>query len=54
MEHDATITEKKKERKLTKKRKSESAKADPAGMDNTYGIDHLTIGESSHDSDDYE
>ena len=28
---------------MTKRRKSESAKADPAGVQNTYGIDDLTI-----------
>ena len=43
MEHDAPIPNNKKE-KLTKNRKSESAKADPEGLEITYGIDHLTIG----------
>ena len=42
----------KRRKKLTKNCKSESTKADPAGVENTYGIDHLTIGESTHGLDD--
>ena len=37
---------------MAKKRKSESAKADPEDCENTYGIDHLKIGEANHDLDD--
>ena len=37
--------------KLVKKRKSESAKADPKDCENYYGIDHLKIGEDTHDLD---
>ena len=48
MEHDAPIPNKNKVEKLTKKRKSESAKADPEGVKNTYDIDHLKIGEATH------
>ena len=36
---------------MTKNRKSESAKADPEGVKNTYSFDHLTIGEATHVSD---
>ena len=39
---------------MTKKRKSEIAKAYTAGVVNTYGIDHLTIGEAIHSSDESE
>ena len=39
-------------KKLVKKRKSESAKADPKDCENTYGIDCLKIGEATHDSYD--
>ena len=45
---------KKRREKLTKKRQSEISKAYPAGMGNTYGIDHLTIGEATHSSDESE
>ena len=48
MEHDATNPKKNKVKKLTKNWKSESAKADPSGMENTYGVYHLTIGEATH------
>ena len=34
------------------KRKSDSATADPEDCENTYGIDHLEIGEAKHDLDD--
>ena len=44
----------KKKIKLAKKRKSESAMADPEDCENTDGIDHLKIGEAKHDSDDSE
>ena len=37
---------------MTKKRKSESAKADTEGVKNTYCIYHLTIGEATHSSYD--
>ena len=53
MEHGGSNPKKKKE-KLTKKHKSASAKADPKDCENTYGIDHLKIGEANHDSDDPE
>ena len=52
MEHDATNPKKNKVKKLTKKCNSESAKADQSGMENTYGIDHLTICEGTHGSDE--
>ena len=51
MEHSDPIPKKKKE-KLVKKRKSESAKADPKDCENTYGIEHFKIGEATHDSND--
>ena len=51
MEHSDTITKKRKE-KLAKRRNSESAKLDPEDCENTYGIDHLKIGEATHDLDD--
>ena len=38
--------------KLTKKRKSETAKSDPEGVGPNYGIDRLNIGKSKHDSDE--
>ena len=53
MEHDAPIT-KKKRGKLTKNCKSESAKSDPEYVENTYGIEHLTIGEATHGLDEPE
>ena len=34
--------------------KSKSAKSDTEDVGNTYGIDHLNIGEDKHDSDDSE
>ena len=37
-----------------KKRKIESAMAYPKYCENTYSIDHLKIGEATHDLDDYE
>ena len=39
--------------KLVKKRKSESAKADSKDFENNYGIDHLKIGEATHNLDDF-
>ena len=42
----------KREGKLTKNCKSESAKSDPEYVENTYGIEHLTIGEATHGLDD--
>ena len=48
MKYDALITKKKKEKKLNRNQKSESTKADPEGVQNTYVIDHLTIDESTH------
>ena len=36
---------------LGKKYKSESAKSDPEDIGNTYGIDHLKIGEANHNLD---
>ena len=39
---------------MTKMCKSESAKADPVGVGNTHGVDHLTIGEATHGLDDSE
>ena len=39
---------------MTKKRKSESAKEDSAGAENTDGIDYLAIGEATHGWDEYE
>ena len=48
MKYDALITKKKKEKKLNRNHKSESTKADPEGVQNTYVIDHLTIDESTH------
>ena len=51
MKRDALIL-KKKGKKLTKKRKNESTKADQEGVENTYGIDHLTIGEATHGLDE--
>ena len=38
---------------MTRNSKSESAKADPAAVEDTYGIDHLTIFEDTHSLDDY-
>ena len=52
MEHDDPITNKTRWGGLDKTCKSESAKADPEDVVNTYGIDHLKIGEAKHDSDD--
>ena len=52
MEHDDPIPNKKKGKKLTKKRKNESAKSDPAGVVNTNGIDHFTMSEATHGTDD--
>ena len=52
MEHDDPIPKKNKGG-VAKKRKSGSAKADPEDFGNTYGIDHLKIGEAKHDSDAY-
>ena len=54
MEHGDPIPKKKREKKLVKKRKSESAKVDPKDCENTYGIDHHKIGEASHYLDDSE
>ena len=51
MEHDAPIPKKTSE-KMIKKGQSESAKADTEGVENTYGIDHLTVGEATHGSND--
>ena len=48
MKYDALITKKNKEKKLNRNHKSESTKADPEGVQNTYVIDHLTIDESTH------
>ena len=53
MEHVDPIPREKKE-KLAKTRKTESAKAEPEDFGNTYGIDHLKIGEAKHDSDESE
>ena len=39
---------------MYKKLKSERGKAYPAGVQNDYGIDHLTIGETPHVSNDSE
>ena len=36
---------------VAKKRKSETTKAGSEDVGNTYGIDHLKIGETKHDSD---
>ena len=44
----------KRSKKLAKHCKSEIAKADPEDIGNTYGIDHLKIGEVKHDSYDLE
>ena len=49
MEHDDPIPKKNKEKKLAKKRKSESAKVEPEDFGNNYGTDHLKIGEAKHD-----
>ena len=38
--------------KIVKKSNSESTKADPKDWENTYGIDHLKIGEATPNSDD--
>ena len=54
MEHDDPIPKKNKEKKLAKKRKSESAKADQEEVVRNYGIDRLNIGEAKHDLDDSE
>ena len=55
MEHNAPINKKKKKKKKkTKNRKSGIAKAEIAGVENTYGIDHLTIGEATNGSDESE
>ena len=53
MEHDAPIP-KKNRKKLNKNCKSERGEADPSGMGNTYGIDHLTIFQATHSLDDSE
>ena len=51
MQHDDP-TPKIKKGGVAKKRKSEIAKADPEDFGNTYGIDHIKIGEAKHDSGD--
>ena len=44
-----SITKKRRE-KTGKKAKSEIAKLDPEDFGNTYGIDHLKMGEAKHNS----
>ena len=39
---------------MAKNRKSESAKADPEDVGDTYGIDHLKVGKAKHDPGDSE
>ena len=51
MEHGDPILNKNKG-KLVKNHKSESMKAYPKYCESTYGIDHLKIGEATHDWDD--
>ena len=48
MEHGDPILNKNKG-KLVKNHKSESMKAYPKYCESTYGIDHLKIGEATHD-----
>ena len=38
--------------KLAKTHKTEIAKVEPEDFGNTYGIEHLKIGEAKHDLDD--
>ena len=54
MDHSDPIPKKDKGKKLIKKQNSESANSDPKDCENNYGIDHLIIGEATHDSDDSE
>ena len=49
--HDDPIHKEKKGKQLIEKCKSKSAKSDPSEIGRTYGIDHLNLGESTHNLD---